>query len=224
MALMNVMCDMSQFVIVVPVPDKSSATLGSYLIQYVLMKFGLCHLVMLDDGNPFKGDLIAMCQALNLNYDMLTKLNHTGLSVEHFHHSLNKNVTIVAEERGITNIFIPAGITAGYAWNSTSIDGTDILRSIPAIGRDVKFPLDINLNAMSQLVQNNANAGLDYFKLSDSSRNLSSSILKKLSRIVGSLILSVLTILEILLFLIPVTLLWLGRLFRMIFPNIKLPS
>ena len=60
-ALMNAMCDMSQLVFVVPVPDESSATLADHFFQHVLMKFGLCHLVVLDDGNPIKGAFVAMC-------------------------------------------------------------------------------------------------------------------------------------------------------------------
>ena len=143
------------------------------------MKFGLYHLVVLDDSTPFKGSFIAMCQALNLNYDFFAKQNHKeGLSVENFHPFLNKSVTIAAEERGTTNIFVPVGIAVGYAWNSVPINGTDILRSIPAIGRQLKFSLDINLNAILKLVQNNANAVLGYLKLTDSSRSFSSSILK----------------------------------------------
>ena len=207
MDLINSMCDMIQFVVVVPVPDENSATLASYFMQYVLIKFGLCHLVVLNDCTSFKRYFIAMCQALNINYDILAKRNHKGLSVEHFYHFLNKSVTIAAEERGTANIFVPAGITAGYAWNSVPIDGTDILRSIPAIGRKLKFPLDINLNAMSKLVQNNANAVLEYLKLTDSSRSFSSSILKILLKIVGSLMLSASIIIEILLFCILVILL-----------------
>ena len=54
MGLINSMYDMSQFVVVVPVPDESSAILASSFMQHVLMKFGLCHLVVLDDGTPFK--------------------------------------------------------------------------------------------------------------------------------------------------------------------------
>ena len=54
MALINAMCDMSQFVVVVPVPDESSATLSSYFMHHVLMKFGLCHLVVLDNGSLLK--------------------------------------------------------------------------------------------------------------------------------------------------------------------------
>ena len=59
-ALMNARCDMSQFVVVVPVPDESSATLVDHFFQHVLMKFGLCHLVVLDDGNLFKVAFVAM--------------------------------------------------------------------------------------------------------------------------------------------------------------------
>ena len=40
-ALMNTMCDMYQFVVVVPVPDKTSATLADYFVQRVLMNFFL---------------------------------------------------------------------------------------------------------------------------------------------------------------------------------------
>ena len=84
-ALMNTMCDMTQFVVVVPVPDETSTTLASYFMQHVLLKFEMCYLVVIDDGNPFKGAFVAMCQALNLNYNVLAKRNHKGLSVEHFH-------------------------------------------------------------------------------------------------------------------------------------------
>ena len=56
-----------------------------------------------------------MCQALNLNYDVLTKRNHNGLSIEYSHRFLNKSVTIAAEERGTNDIFVPTSIAAAYA-------------------------------------------------------------------------------------------------------------
>lgn len=46
------------------------------------MKFGLCYLVVLDNGTPFKGVFFAICKALNLHYDILTKCDHKGLSVK----------------------------------------------------------------------------------------------------------------------------------------------
>ena len=151
MVLINIMCDMSQFVIVFPVsvsvPDKSSTTLASCFIQHLLMKFGLCHLVILCDSSPFKGFFIAMWD-LNLNCDVLAKCNHKDLTVEIFHRFLNKSITIAAEERGTNDIFVSIDIIAGYAWNSAPIDGIDILRSIQAISRKLQFSTDINVNAL----------------------------------------------------------------------------
>ena len=61
--------------------------------------------------------------------------NLKRLTIENFHHFLNKIITIIAEDRGTSNIFVPASIATSYAWNSAPIDGKDIRQSIPAIGR-----------------------------------------------------------------------------------------
>ena len=63
MAILHVMCDMSPFVVAIPVPDESSATLAPCFMQHGLMKFCLCHLVALDDGTPSK-DLSLSCAKL----------------------------------------------------------------------------------------------------------------------------------------------------------------
>jgi len=91
---------------------------------------------------------------------------------------LNKSVNIATEDRGTNDIFVPTRNAAGYAWNNAPVDGTDILRTIPAIGRELHFHLNINLNAASKLIQNNTQAVLDYLKLTDSNGHISSSILK----------------------------------------------
>ena len=61
-------------------------------------------------------------------------------------------------------------------WNSAPTDGTNILRSMPAIGKEIYFPLDIDLYVAPKLIQNNAQAVLDDLKLTDSNRHFSSSI------------------------------------------------
>ena len=119
------------------------------------MKFDLCHLIVLNDEIPLKGAFIAMCDSLNLNYDVLAKRNHT----------VNKSAPITAEDRGTNDIFVPAGIATGYTWNSAPIDGTDILRSIPTIGRELHFPIDINLSALPKLAHNSGQIALEYLKL-----------------------------------------------------------
>ena len=66
-------------------------------MQYVLLKFGLCHLVVLDDDTPLKGAFIAMYEAFHLNHDVLTKRNYKDLTVEFVYQFLNKTVTIATE-------------------------------------------------------------------------------------------------------------------------------
>ena len=44
------------------------------------MKFGICHFVVLDNGSPFKVAFITMCKSLRLNYDVLAKRDHKGLT------------------------------------------------------------------------------------------------------------------------------------------------
>ena len=72
-ALMNIMCDMTRFIIVIPVPNKTAATLAEHFIQHVLLIFDICLLVILDDGSPFKGFFTAMYKDLYINYDILAK-------------------------------------------------------------------------------------------------------------------------------------------------------
>ena len=189
--LMNIMCDMTQFIVVFPVPDETSTTLASHFMQHVLLKFGMCHLVVIDDGTPFKGAFVAMYQALNRNYNVLTKRNHKGLSVEHFHCFLNKSVTIAAEERCTNDTFVPASIAATHTWNNVPIHGIDIIGSVPAIGRVLNFLIDINLNAVPKPIQYNAHATLDYLNFTNSYRYFLSLSLKFLSMIVGLIMSSV---------------------------------
>ena len=115
------------------------------------MKFGVCHIVDINDGMPFKDPFVATCKSLDLNYDVLSKRNHKRLTIEHFHRFLNKAVTIAMEGRQSNNVFVPTGIVIGCTWNSTHIDRTSILCRTIAIGRELRFPIDINSLALPQL-------------------------------------------------------------------------
>ena len=102
-----------------------------------------------------------MYKALNLKYDIMTKCKHKGFMVHHFYHFLNKNAAITTQERATKNVFIPTVIVAGYAWNTTPIDGTYIIRSMLVIGWELHYPIDINMNALPTINPNNAQATLD---------------------------------------------------------------
>ena len=88
MAHMNVMCDLIQCVVVVPVPDEYSATLASYFMQHIFLKFGLCHLVTLDNDIPLKG-FIQTYAKLRSSCIILFELAD---SFRHFSASILKNL------------------------------------------------------------------------------------------------------------------------------------
>ena len=148
-------------------------------MQHILIKFGLCHFVVVDDSTSFKRSFIAMCQTLNSHYDILTKRNHKDFTVEHFYPFL-KRFTIATEVGGTNEIFVPTSIDADYTRNSTPINGTDIIRSIPALDRELHFTIDIYLHDILKMTQNNDHDALKYIKIAESSRNFPSSILKSL--------------------------------------------
>ena len=119
-----------------------------------------------------------MYQSLNSNYDILAKYNHKGLTIYYFNHFLNKSATITAKECGTNDIFVPDITATGYVQNSVLIDGTNILRSVPAIDQEHHFLININLNAFPKLTHNNVQSILEHLKFTDSSRKFSKSILK----------------------------------------------
>ena len=105
---------MTQFIIAVLVPNETASTLAENFVQHVLLKFGIRHLVILDDGSFFKGVFSTICKALNINYDILAKRNHKGLLVEKFYRFLNKSITIEVEDRGTNDIFVTTSVAAEY--------------------------------------------------------------------------------------------------------------
>ena len=45
-------------------------------------------------------------------------------------------------------------MATAYDWNANLLDGTDIIRSVLAIGHTLRFPLNINLVDMLTLIDN----------------------------------------------------------------------
>ena len=59
--------------------------------------------------------------------------------------ALNKTQSIAGQDRGTHEIFLQNAKTSQYACNSAPIDGTDILRSVAAVGRKFRFLLNVEL-------------------------------------------------------------------------------
>ena len=61
--------------------------------------------------------------------------------------------------RGTHQVFTE-NATSQYAWNSAPIDSTDIIRSVAAVGREFRFPLDVELLDIPTLLNDNNNTAL----------------------------------------------------------------
>ena len=114
-------------------------------MQEILLKVGLCGLVVVDAASSFPSVFEQMCAVLGLRFHPEARGNHKAVSVERFFRFLNKAFTIVANDRNTNQVLVETAQCVAYAWNSSYIDGTDIVRSVIAVSREFKFPLDITL-------------------------------------------------------------------------------
>jgi len=101
--LLNSMCNITQFVIATTTFNITSAHLATQFMEHVVLTFGMCAVIVLDDGSPFKGVFKVMCDILRIKYWVLARSNHKGLSVERFHRFVNKVETIAGTDRGTHN-------------------------------------------------------------------------------------------------------------------------
>ena len=143
--LMNCMCDLTQFFISSVTASIDAGTLAEIFMADVVLSFGMYFVVVIDYGSTFKSVFISMCKSLSIHYWCLSRGNHRGNSVKHYHRFLNQTEAIAGNDRGTHLVIIQNAKISQYAWNSAPIDGTDIPRSTAAIGRGFLFPLDVDL-------------------------------------------------------------------------------
>ena len=74
---------------------------------------------------------------------MVAPENHKTIWNEQFHHHLNKVECINTADKGLYHQWWQGVMFALYAWNALPINGTDILRSFVAVGREFPFPIDM---------------------------------------------------------------------------------
>ena len=143
--LLTAMCDLTGFVLLAHVPDLTASTLAASFMTHILLKVGCCGIICPDAASSFKDQFRAMCTALQLPYSDAARGNHKAVSVERFFRYLNKAMTVAIQTRGTNKVSVEAAHLAGYAWNASPIDGTDIIRSVAAVGRPFRFPVDNQL-------------------------------------------------------------------------------
>ena len=176
--LLAAMCDLTGFVLSQSTNAKTADALAELFMRHFLLKVGLCGLVVVDADSKFRSTFESMCKILGIRFHAAARGNHKAVSVERYFRVLNKAVTIGANDRGTNAVFVEVAQCTEYAWNSSVIDGTDIIRSVAAVGREFKFPLDLILSAPPQPVDADVSAVHNYLRLAQNQSKFSTEILK----------------------------------------------
>ena len=76
------MCDLTGFVVAHSVRDITAEGLASTFMQEILLKVGLCGLVVVDAASSFLSVFEQMCAVLGLRFHPATRGNHKAVSME----------------------------------------------------------------------------------------------------------------------------------------------
>ena len=172
------MCDLTQFVVSSLVTNPTASSLAILFMENVVLSFGMVAVVVVDADSKFKGVFEELCDILKITYWPLARGNHKGLGVERYHRFLNKVQTIVGNDRGTHQSIHTNLKTSQYAWNSAPIDNTDIQRCVAAIGREFKFPMDMELQPSPTINSTNNSALFEYLRDVSCHSEFSKSILQ----------------------------------------------
>ena len=141
---------MTSFACMEPITTASATTFASGLMK-IMMRFGICHTLVLDKDSKFLNVFKEVVELLQLNCHILSATNHNGMLVERINRYLNKGLRILCNERDSVRVALEAILMLLYAWNSAPIAGTDLSRSLVAVGREFSFPIDFSASKHLEL-------------------------------------------------------------------------
>jgi hypothetical protein len=137
---------MTGFVTGAPLQIVNSHTITQSMYQQVFTKFGLPRLLMVDVGSEFQATFEAVASLLHVRIVLLPPGLHHAQQCEKFDRLLNKVVLIMVQDRAEVSSWHTAYASVRYAWNAMPVDMTNVQRSIAAIDREFRFPLDHSLD------------------------------------------------------------------------------
>ena len=143
-------CGMCTFSVMEPVTNANATTYASAIMK-ILLRFGFCHTVILDKDSKFFGVCREALDLLKINCHTLSGANHNPMLVERLNRYLNSGLKIMANERDSNRVALEAILLLIYAWNSCPVPGTDISRSMVALGREFSFPIDFATGKHAEL-------------------------------------------------------------------------
>jgi hypothetical protein len=140
-----VCCSMTRFASEESIQHADSKTFVSGIMR-VPLRYGFCHMAVLDKDSNFGGVCSEAFDLLQINCHVLSGNNHNPMMVERINRYLTKGLKIMTDERDSVWIALEAILLLLCAWNSCPFSGTDISRSLVAIGREFAFPINYLTN------------------------------------------------------------------------------
>ena len=128
-----------------PIQHANSKNFASGIMK-IQLRYGFCHTVVLDKDGKFFGVCREALNLLQINCHVLSSENHNPMIVERVNRYLTKGLKIMTNERDSVCVALEAILLLLYAWNSCPIPGTDISRSLVAVGLEFAFPIDYSTN------------------------------------------------------------------------------
>jgi hypothetical protein len=136
-------CGMCTFSAMEPIINPSANTFASAIMK-IIMQYGFCHTVVLNKDSKFFGVCRESIDLLKINCHVLSGGNHDPMLVERINCYLNKGLKIMVNKQDSPCIALKAILLLIYAWNSCPVPGTNISRSLVAVGREFQFPIDFS--------------------------------------------------------------------------------
>jgi hypothetical protein len=134
-------CRMCSFACMEPVTKPSATTFASAIMR-ILLRYGFCHTAVLDKDSKFFGVCREALDLLQINCHILSGSNHNPMLVKRINWYLNKGLRVMCNKRDSVRVALEAILLLLYAWNSCPVPGTDIFRSLVAVGCEFAFPIN----------------------------------------------------------------------------------
>jgi hypothetical protein len=138
-------CGTTSFASVKPTQQANSKNFSSAIMK-IQLRYRFCHTVVLDKDSKFFGVCSEALDLLQINCNILSGNNHNPMMVKRVNRYLTKGLKIMTNEHDSVWIALKAIFLLLYAWNSCPIPGTNIFRSLVAVGREFAFPIDYSTN------------------------------------------------------------------------------
>lgn len=131
--------------------QKANSTSFAKALMKIILTHGIPHTLVLDKDSKFYGTFRETCDLLQMNVHTLSGDNHKGMLVERFNRYLNRGLRVLTNERESVRVSDEALDLLAYAWNSAPVAGTDLSRSLVAMGREFSFPIDFSVSKHLEL-------------------------------------------------------------------------